>query len=143
MKTLFLEQVQQLLSDKDYSDLIRNYSHFINTTDQETASLFYYDSDTNEVLVIFTEGGIYLDHCKESHRYPSEFSFEKTYDLVYPNKIGRPSLGVTKKVSLTLSEEIWSFVDRNVKEQSGSRSKYLRGLIERDYIQSQKEVLNE
>ncbi|KGX85200.1 hypothetical protein [Pontibacillus litoralis] len=41
-------------------------------------------------------------------------------------KIGRPSLGVTKKVSLTLSEEGWKRLDELAK---GNRSQYLRHLV--------------
>lgn len=46
------------------------------------------------------------------------------------NKImGRPALGVTKKVSVTLPESAWEYVER---EAGGNRSEYLRKLIERD-----------
>lgn len=41
-------------------------------------------------------------------------------------KVGRPSLGVTKKVSLTLSEEDWKWIDEQSK---GNRSQLLRYLI--------------
>lgn len=44
-------------------------------------------------------------------------------------QIGRPSLGVTKKVSLTLPESVWEHLDR---EANGNRSEYLRKLINRD-----------
>ncbi|TCP24466.1 hypothetical protein EV207_12526 [Scopulibacillus darangshiensis] len=42
------------------------------------------------------------------------------------NKAGRPSLGETKKVSLTLSEDDWEWIDEKAK---GNRSKLLRYLI--------------
>ncbi|MVP02081.1 hypothetical protein [Paenibacillus lutrae] len=42
---------------------------------------------------------------------------------------GRPSGGVTKKVSLTLPEDLWKHVDE---EANGNRSQYLRNLINRD-----------
>lgn len=41
-------------------------------------------------------------------------------------KIGRPSIGVTKKVSLTLSEEYWNWLDEKAK---GNRSKFLRETV--------------
>lgn len=43
-----------------------------------------------------------------------------------PKKAGRPSLGVTKKVSLTLSEEDWEWMDEKAK---GNRSQLLRYFI--------------
>lgn len=42
------------------------------------------------------------------------------------NKVGRPSLGVTKKVSLTLSEENWQWLDEKAQ---GNRSKFLREAV--------------
>lgn len=41
-------------------------------------------------------------------------------------KVGRPSLGVTKKVSLTLSEEDWQWIDE---QAEGNRSQLFRYLI--------------
>lgn len=41
-------------------------------------------------------------------------------------QIGRPSLGITKKVSVTLSEEDWEWFD---KQAEGNRSQFLRYLI--------------
>lgn len=42
------------------------------------------------------------------------------------NKVGRPSLGVTKKVSLTLSEDNWEWLDEKA---DGNRSKFLREIV--------------
>lgn len=44
-------------------------------------------------------------------------------------KVGRPSLGVTKKVSLTLPEEDWNWVDEQAK---GNRSQLIRYLINQE-----------
>lgn len=44
-------------------------------------------------------------------------------------QVGRPSLGVTKKVSLTLPQSAWERLDRKA---GGNRSDYLRRLVERD-----------
>jgi hypothetical protein len=41
-------------------------------------------------------------------------------------KVGRPSLGITKKVSLTLSEENWEWLDEKAQ---GNRSGFLREII--------------
>ncbi|MEK5105117.1 DUF2239 family protein [Cytobacillus sp. FSL M8-0252] len=40
--------------------------------------------------------------------------------------VGRPSVGITKKVSLTLPEEEWNWLD---KQAEGNRSQYLRRLV--------------
>ncbi|HJB22719.1 MAG TPA: hypothetical protein H9946_01080 [Candidatus Jeotgalibaca pullicola] len=42
------------------------------------------------------------------------------------NPVGRPAVGVTKKVSLTLPENEWDWFDENAK---GNRSQFLRHLI--------------
>lgn len=42
------------------------------------------------------------------------------------NPVGRPSVGVTKKVSLTLSEENWKWLDEKA---DGNRSKFLREIV--------------
>lgn len=42
------------------------------------------------------------------------------------NHVGRPSLGVTKKVSLTLPEEEWTWFDHQAR---GNRSQFLRHLV--------------
>jgi hypothetical protein len=49
--------------------------------------------------------------------------------VITVKQIGRPSLGVTKKVSLTLPESVWEHLDS---EANGNRSEYLRKLIDRD-----------
>jgi hypothetical protein len=44
-------------------------------------------------------------------------------------KAGRPSLGITKKVSLTLSEDDWEWIDE---QAEGNRSQLLRYLINQE-----------
>lgn len=41
--------------------------------------------------------------------------------------VGRPTLGITKKVSLTLSEESWKWIDEKAQ---GNRSQFLRDLVQ-------------
>ena len=41
-------------------------------------------------------------------------------------KVGRPAIGITKKVSLTLSKENWEWLDQKA---DGNRSKFLRDMI--------------
>jgi len=43
---------------------------------------------------------------------------------------GRPSLGTTKKVSLTLPDEIWTMIEERKKELDVSQSQILRMIIE-------------
>ena len=46
---------------------------------------------------------------------------------------GRKKIGTTKKVSLTLREEIWGKVDQHCAEQKLSRSEVIRNIIESYY----------
>lgn len=41
-------------------------------------------------------------------------------------KVGRPAIGITKKVSLTLSEDTWKWLDEKAE---GNRSKFLREVV--------------
>lgn len=41
-------------------------------------------------------------------------------------EVGRPSIGVTKKVSLTLSDDDWNWLDQ---QANGNRSNFIRELI--------------
>jgi len=43
---------------------------------------------------------------------------------------GRPSIGVTKKVSLTLTEELWHEIESVCADQNVSRSQVFRNIIE-------------
>lgn len=52
---------------------------------------------------------------------------------------GRPSLGVTKKVSITLPEEIWSKIERDIElSDVKTQSAYLRNLILKYFKESSK-----
>jgi hypothetical protein len=55
---------------------------------------------------------------------------EKTGE--YECKVGRPSMGVTKKVSVTLPEEVWEFI-----EEFESKSSYFRYIASDDFKQTQ------
>lgn len=59
------------------------------------------------------------------------------FKLLAPRNVGarqpgRPSLGVTKKVSLTLPEDTWEWFDAEAEKLVGSRSALLRYLIGRE-----------
>ena len=55
-------------------------------------------------------------------------------------KIGRPSMGTTKKVSLTLSDDMWNWLDEKAE---GNRSKFLREVVANAYLNNNKELGNE
>lgn len=46
---------------------------------------------------------------------------------------GRKSIGITKKVSLTLTEELWDKIEKECSEHQLSRSEWLRTRIESYY----------
>lgn len=48
---------------------------------------------------------------------------------------GRKSIGVTKKVSLTLTEEIWGKIESNCINNNQSRSEVIRNILESFYSQ--------
>lgn len=49
--------------------------------------------------------------------------------------VGRPSLGTTKKVSLTLPDEIWEKIEGRINETGENQSKILRTIIEEYLLQ--------
>lgn len=55
-----------------------------------------------------------------------------------PKKKGRPSKGVTKKVSITMSQENWDYVASVIESDVifGSKSEYLAYLVDRDMERS-------
>jgi hypothetical protein len=52
---------------------------------------------------------------------------------------GRKSTGVTKKVSLTLSEDIWQEIEQACADQNASRSQVFRNIIEAHFVKESKE----
>lgn len=62
---------------------------------------------------------------KEIETYRDSFPNQKFY-IHELNVVGRPSIGITKKVSLTLSESNWEWLDEKAK---GNRSKFLREIV--------------
>lgn len=52
---------------------------------------------------------------------------------------GRPSLGITKKVSITLPDEIWTKIEKDIElSDSKTQSAYLRNLILNHFKESSK-----
>lgn len=57
-------------------------------------------------------------------------SLEKYTDqLNNLNQVGRPPIGITKKVSMTLSEKEWEWLEEKA---DGNRSSYLREIIQKE-----------
>ncbi|WP_440962046.1 hypothetical protein ACN6KS_11490 [Paenibacillus nitricinens] len=52
---------------------------------------------------------------------------------------GRKSTGITKKVSLTLPENIWQEIEQACEEQNVSRSQVFRNIIEAHFAKESKE----
>lgn len=60
-------------------------------------------------------------------RDPKAYCHNCRFEMFAPKKtVGRPSVGVTKKVSLTLSKENWDWLDEKAE---GNRSKFLREIV--------------
>ncbi|MGY3386887.1 hypothetical protein ACVWZB_004841, partial [Paenibacillus polymyxa] len=55
-----------------------------------------------------------------------------TGKLSLPLKMmGRPPIGITRKVSLTMPKKLWGHLDTKAQ---GNRSEYLRSLVDRDML---------
>lgn len=52
---------------------------------------------------------------------------------------GRKGIGMTKKVSLTLTKDIWEEIDRECEALAISRSSFLRNMIEAHYGANKKD----
>lgn len=48
------------------------------------------------------------------------------------NKMGRPSLGVTKKVSITLPEDVWELIE----DRFDNKSAFFRSLVDKEIFQA-------
>ena len=62
---------------------------------------------------------------KEIEIYQQSFPEQEFY-IQELNAVGRPPIGLTRKVSLTLPERIWGWFDE---QAEGNRSKYLREIV--------------
>ncbi|WP_242486873.1 hypothetical protein [Peribacillus sp. TH16] len=56
-----------------------------------------------------------------------------TKELDTKNKMGRPSLGVTKKVSITLPDEVWELIENRF----DNKSKFFRSLVDKEIFQAE------
>lgn len=80
----------------------------------------------------------YLDGAEEYCKMKGyEFIFEGN-DLLpqwggQRENAGRPSVGATKKVSLTLPDEVWEKIAEDKEEEGISQSALLRSIVEKHY----------
>lgn len=74
---------------------------------------------THDVIDFYTKSDDYIILCGNCREKLVLGSLEI-------GKVGRPSMGTTKKVSLTLSDDDWDWFDDQAK---GNRSQFLRYLI--------------
>lgn len=83
--------------------------------------------------LVFTHQGQEIEYETKKMAQDACESYQKGLPhqefFVYEKKVGRPSLGVTKKVSLTLTDDEWLLFDKKAK---GNRSNYVRNLVKRD-----------
>ncbi|AGG04850.1 MULTISPECIES: hypothetical protein [Bacillus cereus group] len=47
---------------------------------------------------------------------------------------GRPSMGVTKKISVTLPEEVWDLIDQECEDKNKKRAQIFRETLLKKYI---------
>lgn len=93
------------------------------------------------MFVVRGKGGLVFTNCEQGENHGKEVMYETREEAegaresmqssfkdqklyVEEIKIGRPSLGLTKKVSITLPEDDWDWID-----QQGSRSETFRKLV--------------
>ena len=53
-------------------------------------------------------------------------------------RAGRKGIGITKKISLTLTKDIWEEIDRECEERAISRSSFFRNIMESYYAAANK-----
>lgn len=53
-------------------------------------------------------------------------------ELETENKMGRPSLGVTKKVSITLPDEVWDMIE----DKFDNKSAFFRSLVDKEIFRA-------
>lgn len=109
-------------------------------TETQLETLFERERELEKAI---NEAGVDLSHYEQTYQFDEEkntvFYIVRNeqgidvYTLVFEikNSVGRPSLGVTKKVSITLSEDIWEMIEQRKEELGVSQSQTLRMMIER------------
>lgn len=113
----------QAMSETDFKiydyevSLIENW---VREKEIEVDMQFFVNEDETILLKFFDSN----DSSKVYH----EVLFKTKAKLTERGKaeVGRPSIGITKKVSLTLSDDDWNWLDQ---QANGNRSNFIRELI--------------
>lgn len=92
----------------------------------------------DDFLALATNEGVDLEKINEMFEqlYIPPYKYDllpehlKHSNSAKREKAGRPSLGVTKKISLTLPEDIWGKIEKDIKDQDlKSMSAFLRNMV--------------
>lgn len=66
--------------------------------------------------------------------------YQKTYNFDVAKKVGRPSIGSTKRVALTLPDEIWEEVEQYKKKWDFGMAQTIRRMIEEFLLERDEET---
>lgn len=104
------QELNQLFSQRGNSDMTHQF--FLDDDGSCIVMEVYYDGERVETYR-FQNKGVLTEQGKKA--------------------VGRPSLGTTKKVSLTLPDEVWEKIDEDKVEEDISQSALLRSIVEDHY----------
>jgi predicted DNA-binding protein len=112
-----MDETDFKIMDQELNDLFNSGQR----NGREMTQEFFLEDENTILLVIYWDG-------VEVER----FSFKNKGGLTEEGKkaVGRPSLGTTKKVSLTLPDEIWEMIETRKEKWGSSQSATLRMMIE-------------
>jgi hypothetical protein len=124
MKKISKVDAYQALDEMDFKVMDQELESVFNSDqrgNREMNHQFFLDNDGYIVLEMYWDG-------------------EKVHSLSFENKgvltdegrkvIGRPSLGTTKKVSLTLPERVWEKIDERKEDEGLSQSQAIKEMLE-------------
>lgn len=124
MKKISKVDAYQGLSKIDFKVMDQELQSVFNSDQRKGRNMthqFFLDNDGYIVLEMYWDDTLV-----------QTMSFENKGVLTEEGKkaVGRPSLGTTKKVSLTLPDEIWAMIEERKEELGVSQSRTLRMMIE-------------
>lgn len=124
MKKIMEAEALRIMDETDLA-VYRDERHYIEEWATENNKEFHTDiylDDDGSLIVYFMDGKTIIQPrtVLTSHKKP----------------VGRPSLGITKKVSLTLPEELWKRVEAYQTDLGGSRSETFRTILEEYFTEN-------
>ncbi|WP_428909422.1 CopG family transcriptional regulator [Niallia sp. Krafla_26] len=112
----------QGMDETDFKVMDQELESIWNTKgDKEMTQQFFLDEKGDIFLKVYYDGEEVQSIC---------FKNKSGLTEVGKKAVGRPSLGTTKKVSLTLPDEIWEMIETRKKTWGVSQSQTLRMMIE-------------